>query len=87
MPPRLRILCLHGFSQSGQLFRSKTGSLRKEIGKQMEVEWVYIDGVHAVGGQEITSNSDSALVDVSHFSTKAAYFNSKFYSEFNERQR
>jgi hypothetical protein len=64
MPPRLRVLCLHGYAQSGQIFRSKTGSLRKEFGKSTEIEWVYLDGIHIVG-EEITFINDSASA-VSH---------------------
>ncbi|KJH47300.1 serine hydrolase [Dictyocaulus viviparus] len=38
--PRLRILCLHGYRQNSVLFREKTGSLRKQLRKYAEFEFI-----------------------------------------------
>ncbi|KAJ1830487.1 Ovarian cancer-associated protein 2 [Coemansia sp. RSA 2703] len=40
----LRILCLHGYTQSGPSFRARTGPLRRGLGKQ--IEWVYATAPH-----------------------------------------
>ena len=40
----VRILCLHGHEQNAQLFRQKTGSLRKAL--RNTAEFIYIDAPH-----------------------------------------
>nr|XP_057943251.1 esterase OVCA2 [Doryrhamphus excisus]XP_057943252.1 esterase OVCA2 [Doryrhamphus excisus] len=42
----LRVLCVHGYRQSGASFRDKTGALRKLLKKQVEL--VYVDAPHCV---------------------------------------
>ncbi|KAE9415224.1 hypothetical protein Angca_005065, partial [Angiostrongylus cantonensis] len=37
---RLRILCLHGYRQNDMLFREKSGSLRKQLKKYADFEFV-----------------------------------------------
>ena len=38
---KMRILCLHGYAQNGQFFRSRTGGLRKAI--KPAAEYVFLD--------------------------------------------
>ncbi|XP_068187666.1 esterase OVCA2 [Antennarius striatus] len=42
----LRILCVHGYRQSGSSFREKTGALRKLLKKQVDL--VYLNAPHSV---------------------------------------
>lgn len=44
--PKLRILALHGYRQNGEVFRQKTGSLRKLL--QKYAEFTYITAPHKV---------------------------------------
>ncbi|KAJ1346133.1 hypothetical protein KIN20_000840 [Parelaphostrongylus tenuis] len=37
---RLRILCLHGYRQNDVLFREKSGSLRKQLRKYADFEFI-----------------------------------------------
>lgn len=49
----LRVLCVHGYRQTGSSFREKTGALRKLLKKQVEL--VYLSAPHGVqpaGGEE-----------------------------------
>ncbi|KAG2497705.1 hypothetical protein HYH03_004442 [Edaphochlamys debaryana] len=41
-PPKLKLLCLHGYLQNAEVFRSRIGSLRK--GLKSRVEFVFVDG-------------------------------------------
>ena len=43
----LRILCLHGYRQNGNMFREKTGSFRKLL-KKYVAEFVFIDAPHLI---------------------------------------
>ncbi|XP_029923888.1 esterase OVCA2 [Myripristis murdjan] len=59
----LRILCIHGYRQTGGSFRDKTGALRKLLKKQVEL--VYMTAPHRVPpagteAQEKESGSGSA---------------------------
>eukprot|EP00088_Acartia_fossae_P064024 TRINITY_DN7858_c0_g1_i1.p1 TRINITY_DN7858_c0_g1~~TRINITY_DN7858_c0_g1_i1.p1 ORF type:complete len:399 (+),score=63.91 TRINITY_DN7858_c0_g1_i1:51-1199(+) len=47
---KLKILCLHGYRQSGQAFRTKTGSFRKATGKY--ADFSFITAPHQVGEDE-----------------------------------
>jgi hypothetical protein len=47
----LRILCLHGYRQNGNMFREKTGSLRKLLKKHV-AEFIYIDAPHVIPIQD-----------------------------------
>ncbi|XP_071481343.1 esterase OVCA2-like [Diadema antillarum] len=52
----LQILCIHGYRQTGQTFREKTGSLRKILKKH--AQFVYIDAPNIVkSGKEDGSQS------------------------------
>ncbi|XP_073335494.1 esterase OVCA2 [Pagrus major] len=42
----LRVLCIHGYRQTGSSFREKTGALRKLLKKQVEL--VYMSAPHSV---------------------------------------
>ena len=33
---KLRVLCLHGFTQNGETFRQRTGSIRKQLKKKID---------------------------------------------------
>mmetsp|Transcript_24412 Transcript_24412/g.81925 ORF Transcript_24412/g.81925 Transcript_24412/m.81925 type:complete len:323 (+) Transcript_24412:62-1030(+) len=44
---KLRVLCLHGYTQNGEVFRSKTGSVRKAM-KGCEFE--FVDAPHSAAG-------------------------------------
>ena len=53
---KLRILALHGYLQSGPVFRSRTGSLRKKL--KSSCEFVFAEGPHEVaqpGGGDVRS--------------------------------
>ena len=41
---KLRVLCLHGFTQNGETFRQRTGSIRKQLKKK--IDFVFIDAPH-----------------------------------------
>uniref|UniRef100_A0A1A9V5H8 FSH1 domain-containing protein n=1 Tax=Glossina austeni TaxID=7395 RepID=A0A1A9V5H8_GLOAU len=41
---KVRVLCLHGYRQNGETFKSKLGSFRKFVGKY--AEFVFIDAPH-----------------------------------------
>ncbi|KAJ2776538.1 Ovarian cancer-associated protein 2 [Coemansia interrupta] len=41
----LKILCLHGYTQSGASFRARTGPLRRSLGRH--ITWVYATAPHA----------------------------------------
>jgi len=47
---KLKILCLHGYRQTGQTFRTKTGSFRKVTGKF--AEFTFITAPHQVSEEE-----------------------------------
>ena len=46
---KLRILCLHGYQQSGPTFRAKIGSVRKFGGKL--AEFIFITAPHKVNSR------------------------------------
>ena len=48
-PAKLRLLCLHGFQQTGSGFRSKLGGLRKAVRGVAELEFMDAPHVVAVG--------------------------------------
>jgi hypothetical protein len=54
----LRILCLHGYRQNGNIFREKTGSFRKLLKKHV-AEFVYIDAPHLIPIQDNTDEQDT----------------------------
>jgi hypothetical protein len=54
----LRILCLHGYRQNGNIFREKTGSLRKLLKKHV-ADFVYIDAPHLIPVQENDNQQDA----------------------------
>ena len=43
-PRKLRVLCLHGYAQTGQQLRQKTGSLRSEAKKI--ASWTFAEAPH-----------------------------------------
>ena len=43
---KLRILCLHGYRQSGSGFREKLGAFRKTVGKNLDL--VFVDAPHQI---------------------------------------
>ena len=45
---KLRVLCLHGFTQNGETFRQRTGSIRKQLKKK--IDFVFIDAPHDASG-------------------------------------
>ncbi|KAF6213346.1 hypothetical protein GE061_011065 [Apolygus lucorum] len=45
-PKKLKVLCLHGYSQNKDFFKMKLGSLRKAVKNKVEFE--FIDGPHIV---------------------------------------
>uniref|UniRef100_A0A0A9XGB6 Ovarian cancer-associated gene 2 n=2 Tax=Lygus hesperus TaxID=30085 RepID=A0A0A9XGB6_LYGHE len=46
VPRKLKVLCLHGYSQNKDFFKMKLGSLRKAVKNKVEFE--FIDGPHIV---------------------------------------
>jgi len=49
-PRKLRLLCIHGYRQSGKTFKEKLGSFRKLVSKQAELE--FMTAPHLVPGEE-----------------------------------
>jgi Serine hydrolase (FSH1) len=47
---KLKILCLHGYRQNGDSFKSKIGSFRKMISKYADL--VFISATHPVPGDD-----------------------------------
>ena len=58
---KLRILCLHGYQQSGPVFRTKIGSVRKFCSKL--AEFIFITAPHKVDIQAIHLYIFSCKVD------------------------
>jgi len=54
MAPKLRILCLHGYRQTAESFRAKSGALRKRL--KAVAEFDYVDGA-----VEVPSGEDSGI--------------------------
>jgi len=57
---KVRVLCLHGYRQNGDTFKSKIGSFRKHVSKY--AEFVFITAPHQMvlhGSIESSANSDS----------------------------
>ena len=48
MEGKLKVLCLHGFTQNAETFRAKTGSVRKSL--KSKVEFVFLDAPHSAAG-------------------------------------
>lgn len=88
-----QILCLHGYRQSAQVFKDKTGSLRKLLKKHAEL--VYISAPHLIPStitvkEENTENVQvvSAIGKVEeqrgwYFSTEQLTFNSHDVTDFS----
>lgn len=53
----IRILCLHGHLQSGQVFRKKTRALQKILERDANATLIYADAPHVVN-QAPTKNHD-----------------------------
>ena len=51
-PPRLRLLCLHGYTQDGALFRERTGALRTTLSKA-GVAMEYVDAPHTLTAADL----------------------------------
>ena len=62
-PRKLRVLCLHGYLQNAELFRSRIGSLRK--GLKSRAEFFFVDAPYLVeaaadaGAEEEAAESDA----------------------------
>lgn len=50
MTERLRILCLHGYTGTGELFSQKLGSMRK--GLKSIAEFYFLDGPFPIAKEE-----------------------------------
>jgi hypothetical protein len=48
MEGKLKVLCLHGFTQNAETFRAKTGSVRKSL--KSKVDFVFVDAPHSAAG-------------------------------------
>ncbi|KAI8743701.1 ovarian cancer-associated gene 2 protein [Biomphalaria glabrata] len=91
---RLKILCIHGYRQSGQTFREKTGSLRKLL--KNHAEFVYITAPHKVPpgnlGSAAASESEASCDTPQEkndengwwFSREDDYFKSTDYSNISK---
>jgi len=55
-PRKLRVLCLHGYAQSAQQFRQKTGSLRSESKKV--AEWMFAAAPHALNAEQLQARRE-----------------------------
>lgn len=45
---KIKVLCLHGFTQNAEVFRRRTGSIRKPL--KSKVDFVFVDGPHSAAG-------------------------------------
>ncbi len=54
----LRVLCLHGYRQNGNMFREKTGAFRKLLKKHV-TEFVYIDAPHLIPLHDAANEQDT----------------------------
>ncbi|XP_019747473.1 esterase OVCA2 [Hippocampus comes] len=52
----LRVLCVHGYRQSGASFREKTGALRKLL--KTKVHLVYVDAPHLLAQESVGGTCD-----------------------------
>ncbi|XP_051903021.1 esterase OVCA2 [Hippocampus zosterae] len=52
----LRVLCVHGYRQSGASFREKTGALRKLL--KTDVHLVYVDAPHLLAQESVGGAGD-----------------------------
>ena len=43
---KLRLLGVHGYMQDGQVFRTKTGSVRKALKQLVDPAWTFPDAPH-----------------------------------------
>lgn len=61
MRQKLRILCLHGYLQNGDVFKNRIGSMRKALKRRAEFFFVSAphhverqeDGASSAGGEEV----------------------------------
>jgi predicted esterase len=44
--PKIRVLCLHGFTQNARIMKMQTGALRKRLRKH-NFEFIFVDGIDA----------------------------------------
>ncbi|CAF0736222.1 unnamed protein product [Rotaria sordida] len=71
----LRILCLHGYRQNGNIFREKTGSFRKLL-KKYVAEFVYIDAPHLIPIQDNTNEQDTGATASNRSNERGWWFSS-----------
>jgi len=57
----LRVLCLHGYRQDEQIFREKTGALRKIL--KSHIEFTYAEALHLVPPLQVTEDNGSKEVE------------------------
>lgn len=60
---KLRVLCLHGFTQNAEIFRNKTGSARKAM---RGCEFDFVEAPHSAAGafpDEIAADLDTTAVE------------------------
>ncbi len=92
----MQILCLHGYRQSAQVFKDKTGSLRKLLKKHAEL--VYISAPHIIpipNSPAAVENEDAGNAEVTtpdakveeqrgwYFSTEQLTFNSHDATDYS----
>ena len=85
----LQILCLHGYRQSAQVFKDKTGSLRKLLKKHAEL--VYISAPHLIPASPTAISNETQVISDEkteeqrgwYFSTEALTFNSHDATDFS----
>lgn len=85
----LQILCLHGYRQSAQVFKDKTGSLRKLLKKHAEL--VYISAPHLIPTSPTAISNETQVISDEkteeqrgwYFSTEALTFNSHDATDFS----
>ncbi|KAJ3405560.1 Ovarian cancer-associated protein 2, partial [Chytridiales sp. JEL 0842] len=58
--PKLRILCLHGYTQNESVFRKRTGVLRKDLTAIADL--VYVSAPHLIPPTEEEAKSDAAML-------------------------
>ncbi|RXG68770.1 Esterase OVCA2 [Armadillidium vulgare] len=75
---KLRILCFHGYRQTGEIFRQKTGSLRKALKKHAEL--YYLTAPLQVPPSENSKDEDNGCGW--WFSREDDYFSAKHKSDF-----
>lgn len=83
----LRVLCVHGYRQSGSSFRDKTGSLRKLLKKQVELVYLSAPLVAPPRTDVPEKDGDAAAVPASEEDSRGWWFSDVQARSFSAHQQ